>query len=137
MQVDSTKHRVYIHSLDDELADIESDEEKLVFLPDIEAQLNKIPKHILAGHKPAEKEGQQLVLYTEPTSLSLPFDQDSVRKAVMEARQRAREKVSKDAGPPAGEERYSHGDIAETAHGFGEDDYLDDNDEDDDAMDMS
>lgn len=135
MQVDDTKDRVYIHSLDDELADIESDDEKLTFLPDIEAHLNKIPKHILTGQKLDEKEGQELVLYTVPTSLSVPSDQDSVRKAILEARQRAQDKVSQCVRAAVEEGRYRHGDIAETAHGFGEDDYIDDQDED--AMDMS
>ncbi|GAB7354143.1 hypothetical protein MBLNU459_g4703t1 [Dothideomycetes sp. NU459] len=144
MQVDDTRDRVYIHSLDDELADTESDEEKIVFLPDIEARLNRIPKHILTGQKPSERDGQELVLYTEPVSLSVPSAQDSVRKAVLEARQRARDKVSEAARLAAAEERYSHGDIAETAHGFGEDDYVEDRDDDahiddrdGDAMDVS
>ncbi|KAI4734446.1 hypothetical protein E4T44_15287, partial [Aureobasidium sp. EXF-8845] len=85
MQLDDTKHRVYIHNLDDELFDIESDEEKLVFLPDIEKKFNAIPRHILVGDK--KDTHQELVLYNLPPSLSVPVEQDNVRKAILEARE--------------------------------------------------
>ncbi|KAI5241992.1 hypothetical protein E4T43_05101 [Aureobasidium subglaciale] len=141
MQLDDTKHRVYIHNLDDELADIESDEEKLIFLPDIEKKLNAIPKHILMGEK--KDTHQELVLYSLPPSLSVPIEQDNVRKAILEARQRAKEKAintvalssgTADGTPP--EEQI------ETAHGYDSPDYgldedTNDMDEDDDAMDLS
>ncbi|KAI4734469.1 hypothetical protein E4T44_15285, partial [Aureobasidium sp. EXF-8845] len=74
MQLDDTKYRVYIHNLDDELSDIESDEEKLVFLPDIEKKFNTIPRHILVGDK--KDSHQELVLYNLPPSLSVPVEQD-------------------------------------------------------------
>ncbi|KAI5205501.1 hypothetical protein E4T42_00441 [Aureobasidium subglaciale] len=141
MQLDDTKHRVYIHNLDDELADIESDEEKLIFLPDIEKKLNAIPKHILMGEK--KDTHQELVLYSLPPSLSVPIEQDNVRKAILEARQRAKEKAintvalssgTADGTPP--EEQI------ETAHGYDSPDYgldedTNDMDEDGDAMDLS
>ncbi|KAI5210451.1 hypothetical protein E4T39_00093 [Aureobasidium subglaciale] len=141
MQLDDTKHRVYIHNLDDELADIESDEEKLIFLPDIEKKFNAIPKHILMGEK--KDTHQELVLYSLPPSLSVPIEQDNVRKAILEARQRAKEKAintvalssgTADGTPP--EEQI------ETAHGYDSPDYgldedTNDMDEDDDAMDLS
>lgn len=137
MQLDDTKHRVYIHNLDDELADIESDEEKLVFLPDIEKKLNAIPRHILVGEK--KDSHQELVLYNLPPSLSVPIEQDNVRKAILEARERAKEKAAlassaADGTPPE--------DQIETAHGYDSPDYGLDEDtndmqEDDDAMDLS
>lgn len=94
MQVDDTKDRVYIHNLDDELAEIESDEEKLVFLPDIEKKLGmmgKIPKSVLLGEAHPST-GNEVVLYRVPSSLSVPEEQDNVRKAIIESRARAREK---------------------------------------------
>ncbi|KAI1375443.1 hypothetical protein F4677DRAFT_137932 [Hypoxylon crocopeplum] len=100
MQLDDTKHKVYIYNLDDELSDSgESDDGngRLVFLPDIEKHIlqNRIPPSILAN-KDGEIAGMQLVLYSEPTSLTVPKEQDSVRKAIIEARQRVREKQKED-----------------------------------------
>lgn len=139
MQIEDTKDRVYIHNLDDELADIEAEEPKLVFLPDIEKTLSKIPQHVLTGSRKDEEHGkQELVLYSVPASLTVPEAQDSVRKAIVEARQRARERAAREA-EMAGISRYSH-DIAEpeTAHGFGEENYaLEGGEDDPDAMDMS
>jgi hypothetical protein len=100
MQVDDTKHKVYIHNIDDELSSSESEAEegKIVFLPDIERHLraNRIPAMVkanpegeLAGVNLAD---MQLVLYNVPTSLTVEPEKDSVRKAIIEARQRAREK---------------------------------------------
>ena len=133
MQVDETKDRVYIHNLDDELADIEPDEEKVVFLPDIEKQLSKIPKHLLTGNRPQSNEGQELVLYTVPSSLSVPLEKDSVRKAIIEARQRARDKVAIGAVEEA-----SHlSNSPETAHGYDAEDYhIPDPEDDPDAMEI-
>ena len=96
MLVDDTKDRVYIHNLDDELSDIEAEEEKLIFLPDIEKKLGKIPKSVLLGESHPST-GNQLVLYGVPTSLSIPKDQDNIRKAIIESRARAREKQLNDA----------------------------------------
>ena len=91
MQLDDTKDKVYIHNLDDELADIESEEEKLVFLPDIEKKLRKIPESVLLGEGHPST-GNEMVLYSVPSSLSVPEEQDKVRKAIIESRARAREK---------------------------------------------
>ena len=91
MNLDDTKDKVYIHNLDDELADIESEEEKLVFLPDIEKKLGKIPTSVLLGEGyPCAS--NEVVLYSVPSSLSVPKEQDKVRKAIIESRARAREK---------------------------------------------
>ncbi len=92
MLVEDTPHRVYIHDLAAELSDIESDEDTPIFLPDIEKHLSKIPRHLLRGPEPKATEDNQLVLYNVPTSLSVPQEQDNVRKAIVEARQRIREK---------------------------------------------
>ncbi|KAJ4131057.1 hypothetical protein NW768_006598 [Fusarium equiseti] len=94
MQVDDSKHKVYIYNIDDELSsDSESDDSgKLVFLPDIEKHLraNRIPPSVLANSE-GELAGMQVVLYSDPKSLTVPEDKDSVRKAIIESRQRARE----------------------------------------------
>lgn len=104
MQLDDTKHKVYIYNLDDELSETEFDpddpqrEGKLIFLPDIEKHLRAnrlpVPKPILPN-KDGELAGMQLVLYSDgPSSISVPEEQDSVRKAIIEARARLREKQS-------------------------------------------
>jgi hypothetical protein len=106
MQLDDSKYKVYIYNLDDELSssDNETDDpndpnnsnnNKLVFLPDIEKHLRAtrrphIPAHVLPRAEPAE--GKELVLYRVPSSISVPEEQDSVRKAIIEARARARER---------------------------------------------
>ncbi|PSS08736.1 hypothetical protein M430DRAFT_81561, partial [Amorphotheca resinae ATCC 22711] len=95
MQLDDTKHKVYIHDLDAELSDSESsDEGKLVFLPDIEKHLreSRIPPSILANKEGELAGNNQLVLYNVPSSLTVPKEQDSVRKAIIEARARLRAK---------------------------------------------
>lgn len=92
MLLDDTPDRVYIHNLDAELKDIEAEEEKLVFLPDIEKKLGKIPNNVLKGNVHPSAQGKQMVLYEVPHSLSIPENQDSVRKAILESRKRASEK---------------------------------------------
>jgi len=120
MQLDDTKHKVYIYDLDAELSsEAEADDEsdtcstsgkgRLVFLPDIEKHLFShqnqnhncrmlIPPSIfankageLAGHNIKD---MQMVLYreSEPSSLTVPRHQDNVRRAILEARARLREK---------------------------------------------
>ncbi|KJZ77451.1 hypothetical protein HIM_03175 [Hirsutella minnesotensis 3608] len=94
MQLDDTKHKVYIYSLDDELAsDDEGDDGKLVFLPDIDKHLRetRIPQHVLASPD-GELAGMQMVLYSDPRSLTVPEDRDGVRRAIIDARHRVREK---------------------------------------------
>jgi len=92
MDVEDTKHKVYIFDLDKELAESESDEDRPIFLADIEKHLVKIPKSVLIGDD-ARKAAQsmQMVLYDVPTSLTVPKDKDNVRRAIIEARQRARD----------------------------------------------
>ncbi|KAI4119123.1 MAG: hypothetical protein LQ338_007325 [Usnochroma carphineum] len=101
MQLDDTKDKVYIHNLDAELADLESDEETPVFLPDVEKKLSKIPRSVLTGRSPPIT-STQLILYNVPSSLSVPEEQDSVRRAIIESRARTRAKQAQQQ--KAGEE---------------------------------
>jgi hypothetical protein len=103
MQLDSSKHKVYIYDLDAELSDSESsDDGRLVFLPDIEKHLRetRIPPVVLANSEGelAGNDLKQLVLYHVPSSLSVPEERDSVRKAIIEARARARERQQERLG---------------------------------------
>ena len=119
MALDDTKDKIYIHNLDDELADIESEEEKkLVFLPDIEKKLGKIPKSVLLGEG-YPGTGNEVVLYSVPSSLSVPEEQDKVRKAIIESRARAREKQLR--GAEAEAEAEAEAAPAGSAGGGGED----------------
>ncbi|KAJ5634906.1 hypothetical protein N7528_002748 [Penicillium herquei] len=86
MLLDDTKHTTYIHDLDQELADSELPQGTLVLSP-LAAKMIKVPDSVLASN-PAQ--GKELVLYTEPASLTLPKEKDSVRKAIIESRARAR-----------------------------------------------
>jgi len=103
MAVDDTRDRVYIHNLDDELAEIESsDEERLIFLP----------KH---------DKNQELVLYSVPQSLTPSEESDITRKTILEARQRARDKAAEEARQEDMMRRYQTGDCdddVEPAHGY-------------------
>lgn len=98
MQLDDSKHKVYIYNLDDELSDSDaSDDGRLIFLPDISKHLRetRIPPHILAN-KEGELAGMnnQLILYDTavPRNHNVPEEQDLVRKAFLEAREKARAK---------------------------------------------
>ena len=68
-------------------------------------------------------EGQELVLYSVPKSLTVDEDHDSVRRAILDSRQRAREKAIEDARHEDMARKYgqSGGDdhVVETAHGYG------------------
>ena len=97
MQIDDTKEKIYIYNLDQEIANIESEEGKLVFLPDIEKKLGKIPRSVLTT-KAQPVTSSEMILYNVPSSLSVPREQDNVRKAIIETRARAREKQTYDVG---------------------------------------
>lgn len=114
MRLDDTKHKVYIYDLDKELEEIESseDENRLVFLPDIEKRLlnKRIPSSVLAnkdGELAGMNRSQAMVLYDIPHSLTLTDEKDSVRKAILESRRRTQEKLG--VGQPEG-----HREISET-----------------------
>jgi hypothetical protein len=102
MEVEDTPHRVYISDLSAELSDIESDEENPIFLSDIEKHLSKIPTHVLRGPEPTPTQHNQMVLYNVPSSLTVPEAQDNVRKAIVETRQRIRDRqVNPVTEPPS------------------------------------
>lgn len=86
MLLDDTKHTTYIHDLDLELAESENSGRGLVLLP-LAARMISVPESILSN---STAKGKELVLYTEPSSLSVPKEQDSVRRAILESRARAR-----------------------------------------------
>ncbi len=91
MELEDTREKVYIRNLDEELSDVESEGEKLIFLPDIEKKLARIPKSVLTGQsQPATN--KEVVLYNVPSSLSVPPEKDNVRRAILETRARVREK---------------------------------------------
>ncbi len=121
MHLDDRPDRVYIHDLDAELAsDSESETERLIFLPDIEKRFSRIPQHVLSGGGDGS---QELVLYSVPKSLSVDEEQDSVRKAIIEARARARDKAVQDARSrqEVMERQYDQSGVVEaveSAHGY-------------------
>ncbi|KAL8803918.1 MAG: hypothetical protein Q9182_002885 [Xanthomendoza sp. 2 TL-2023] len=98
MQLDDTRDRVYVHNLDAELADIESDEDTPIYLPDIEKKLSKIPRSVLVGSNPPIT-NNQMILYNVPSSLSVPEEQDNVRRAIIDSRTRVREKQAQEQNP--------------------------------------
>jgi len=140
MQIDETSNRVYIHDLDEELADLDSEDETLIFLPDIEQRLSKLPRQLLQHREPLEH--QELVLYSTPKSLTVDEGHDVVRKAIIEARQRAQEKALEEATRMRQEDmnrKYDYGGdvggLAEVAHGYSAVGY-EDEEVDPDAMDI-
>lgn len=141
MNVDDTRHRVYVQNLDAEIAEIEANEpkERLIFLPDIEKHFSRIPGHLLSSPKDAISAAQQqeLVLYSVPRSLTVDEGNDSVRKAILDARQRARDKAAEEARQEEMERQYAQddGEAVETAHGYGSG-YDAPMDDDPDAMDI-
>jgi len=94
MEVEDTKDKVYIYDLDKELAESESDDERPIFIPDIERHLlARIPRHILIGDDAREAaKNMQMILYQAPTSLTVSPDKDNVRRAIIESRKRAQER---------------------------------------------
>ncbi len=105
MQLEDRPDKVYIYNLDQELAEVapSESESRLVFIPEIERHLSTIPKHVLRGEPAPESEAdsdsdlgsKMLVLYREPASLTMPQQFDPVRRAIVEARQRVREKQAR------------------------------------------
>lgn len=87
MEVDNV---VYVSDLD---SDSESDaDDKVVYLPDIERKLNRIPYQLVSGGSKDLPTSTELVLYSVPSSISVPEQKDVVRRAIIESRQRLREK---------------------------------------------
>ena len=87
MEVDNV---VYVSDLD---SDTESDaDDNVVFLPDIERKLNRIPYQLMSRRPKDLSTSTELVLYSVPSSISVPEQNDVVRRAIIESRQRLREK---------------------------------------------
>lgn len=89
MNIDETKDKIYIHDLDSEIAKIEAEEPKGIFLADVERKISAIPQQLLRNQ--SNNTNTQMVLYQVPSSISVPEGQDHVRKAIIAARTRARE----------------------------------------------
>ncbi|KAB8253607.1 hypothetical protein BDV32DRAFT_133861 [Aspergillus pseudonomiae] len=87
MILDDTKYTVYIHDLEREIAETELPSDSITFVPGIVENLRAIPRFITTEAKPMCNE---LVLYREPASLTVPRERDTVRKALIETRERAR-----------------------------------------------
>ncbi|TID16528.1 hypothetical protein E6O75_ATG11646 [Venturia nashicola] len=94
MEVEDTKDKVYIYDLDKELAESESDDERPIFIPDIERHLlARIPRHVLIGDDAREAaKHMQMILYSAPKSLTVAPDKDNVRRAIIESRKRSQER---------------------------------------------
>ncbi len=108
MDLDDSKHKVYIYNLDDELSSSDGESNpssptdggggRVVFLADMEKHLRDhrhsrlLPPGRALDPRPDSPpwSGKELVLYRVPSSISVPEEQDSVRKAIMEARERVR-----------------------------------------------
>lgn len=95
MYLDDTKDKVYIHDLQSEIAQIEAEEPKGMFLPDIDRKISAIPQQLLQNQ--TSSASTQMVLYHVPSSISVPEEQDHVRKAIVASRARAREKQVQEA----------------------------------------
>ncbi|EXJ74123.1 uncharacterized protein A1O5_02417 [Cladophialophora psammophila CBS 110553] len=109
MTVDDTPHRIIIHDLESEIAQIEAEEaahNATIFLPDIDKRVSSMPQKLLRSQNPdrlpqsaglpPENLNTALVLYRDPSSISVPEEEDVVRKTIIEARRRAREKTAEE-----------------------------------------
>ncbi|KAL3494195.1 hypothetical protein BJX62DRAFT_52113 [Aspergillus germanicus] len=86
MMLDDTKHTVYIHDLEQELEEPLFLQDGLTILPGLSDRLS-MSKLLVSSAKP---QCNEVVLYREPESLSIPKDKDQVRRALIETRERAR-----------------------------------------------
>jgi len=104
MILDDTEHVTYVHNLGRELEELESEERRITFLPDIEAKLTAIPKSVLGIPKPKSRE---MVLYRLPSSLTISEDRDNVRRAILEYRERAQKRQVEDRKPSIADIEYA------------------------------
>lgn len=91
MLLDDTKHTIFIHDIDRELIDDDAPRGVINFLPGVTETLMPMPKSLVINTEPQSNE---LVLYREPKSLSIPMEEDNVRRAIVETWARARGKQS-------------------------------------------
>ncbi|KAJ9615754.1 hypothetical protein H2200_001831 [Cladophialophora chaetospira] len=111
MTIDETPNRIIIHDLSSEIAEIEAEEARhnaTLFLSDLDKKVSALPQHLLQSQnhdrnshfprigleRPPENLSTALVLYRDPSSISVPEEEDVVRKTIIEARKRAREKTA-------------------------------------------
>ncbi len=78
------------------LGAVTAEEPKGIFLPDIDKKISAIPQQLLQNQ--TNNANTQMVLYQVPSSISVPEEQDHVRKAIIATRARAREQQARDAG---------------------------------------
>lgn len=133
MSVDDTNDRIWVHDLDAEIAEIEAEEarKKNEALLNTTAgqEIGRIPQHLLksnTAHGDAQS-NMQMILYRDPISISVPEEHDAVRKTIIEARRRMREKQAEDyhKGPSSS----THAHSANPLESF-------DNEDEDDGMDI-
>jgi len=98
MRVDDTADRIWVHDLDAEIAEIEAEEAKereaeRIKLSEAGIQYAKIPDHLWKqnNHANDPASNMQMILYQDPISISVPAEDDAVRKTIVEARKRIRE----------------------------------------------
>ncbi|TGZ81864.1 hypothetical protein EX30DRAFT_363470 [Ascodesmis nigricans] len=142
MEIDPTPHTIYIHSLDAELSEAESEDDlhhgsslqteeeraqtrnKLIFIPDIERKMTRIPDHVLRTggeeygpgltdkerwerweqqrRREWEREGKELVLYQNvPRTLSGGDDDGGTKRAIQEHKERVRRRLELGKGSDA------------------------------------
>ena len=99
MPVDDTADRIWVHDLDAEIAEIEAEEARERERSQFSgpgSQYAKIPDHLLKqnGKGVDQTSNMQMVLYRDPISISVPEEDDAVRKTISEARKRMRENQS-------------------------------------------
>ncbi|RKF58054.1 hypothetical protein OnM2_070039 [Erysiphe neolycopersici] len=93
MQIEDTQNKVFIHDLEAEILEAQSEEAKLVIHPEIEKHLRDIRfSPIFIAPTSISHEDKQLVLYNEPGSITIPEEFDSVKRIILETRSRIREK---------------------------------------------
>lgn len=133
MSVDDTNDRIWVHDLDAEIAEIEAEEarkkDEALLSTTAGQEIGKIPQHLLkssTAHGDAQS-NMQMILYRDPISISVPEEHDAVRKTIIEARRRMREKQAEDyhKGPSSSTHAYS----ANPLESF-------DNEDEDDGMDI-
>jgi hypothetical protein len=127
MPVDDNPHRIFIDDLDAAIAEIEAEEraaaekqqERAFFLPDdVDKEISGVPEQVLKSSYGTSDPtpSQALVLYRDPLSISVPAEEDAVRRAVHDARARIRERSSR---PESTAISTSHGDLVSCDEDFG------------------
>jgi hypothetical protein len=76
-----------------------------VFLPDIEMRLTRVPYALLetGGGTPTSPTSTELVLYSVPNSISVSEEKDNVRRVIIEARNRLRQRQADETPPKQSE----------------------------------